>query len=149
MDWVSPHKTPPVEAILYQGVPCTSLDQLWNTLHSTFNSALDRPIGLSVLGDKWESPSIRAWVPYSAVELSDALTGTSNQSAPRLDHIMWRQLKCIVRDRFVSRLFHGWQTLVCSLATGLLNSRPLLRWLYQNQVNCRMTLSSHFSRLFF
>jgi hypothetical protein len=53
MDWVGPHKTLPVEAILYQGVPCTSPDQLWNTLHSTFNSALDRPIDLSVLGDKW------------------------------------------------------------------------------------------------
>jgi hypothetical protein len=78
MDWVSPCKTPPVEAILYQGVPCTSPDQLWNALHSTFNSALDRPIDLSVLGNKWESPSIRAWVPYSAVEMSDALTGTSN-----------------------------------------------------------------------
>jgi hypothetical protein len=49
MDWVGPHKTPPVKAILYQGVPCTSPDQLWNALHSTFNSALDRPIDLSVL----------------------------------------------------------------------------------------------------
>jgi hypothetical protein len=78
MDWVSPRKIPPVEEISYQGVPCTSLDQLWNTLHSTFNSALDRPIDLSVLGDKWESPSIRAWVPYSAAELSDALMGTLN-----------------------------------------------------------------------
>jgi hypothetical protein len=78
MDWVGPCKIPPVEAILYQGVPCTSLDQLWNALHSTFNLALDRPIDLSMLGDKWESPSIRAWVPYSAAELSDALTGTLN-----------------------------------------------------------------------
>jgi hypothetical protein len=105
MDWVSPHKTPAVEAILYQGVPCTSPDQLGNTLHSTFNSAHDRPIDLSVLGDKWESPSIRAWVPYSAVEMSDALMGTSNRSAPGPDHITWCHLKCIVRDGYVSRLF--------------------------------------------
>jgi hypothetical protein len=74
IDWVIPCKTPPIKAISYQGVPCTSLDQLWNTLHSTFNSALDR---LSVLGNKWESPSIRARIPYSAVEMSDALMGTS------------------------------------------------------------------------
>jgi hypothetical protein len=104
MDWVSPCKTPPVKAILYQGVPCISLDQLWNTLHSTFNSALDRPIDLSLLGNKWESPSIRAWIPYSAVEMLDALTGTSNQSAPRLDHIMWHHLKCIVHNSYSSRL---------------------------------------------
>jgi hypothetical protein len=105
MDWVSPHKTPPVKAILYQGVPCTSPDLLWNTLHSTFNSALYRPIDLYVLGNKWESPSIRAWVPYSAVELSDALMGTSNRSAPRLDHIMWHHLKCIVHNGYTSCLF--------------------------------------------
>jgi hypothetical protein len=59
MGWVSPCKTPPVEEILYQGMPCTSPDQLWNALHSTLNSALDRPTDLSILGDKWESPSIR------------------------------------------------------------------------------------------
>jgi hypothetical protein len=45
--------------------------------------------------------------------------------------------------------FYGWQTHVCSLATGLLNSRPLLRWLYRNQVNNCMTLPSHFAQLFF
>jgi hypothetical protein len=105
VDWVGPCKTPPVEAISYQGVPCTSPDQLWNTLHSTFNSALDRPIDLSVPGDKWESPSIRAWIPYSAAEMLDALLGTSNQSAPGPDHITWCHLKHIVWDRYMSCLF--------------------------------------------
>jgi hypothetical protein len=105
MDWAGPCKTPPVKAILYQGVPCTSPDQLWNMLHSTFNSALDRPIDLSVLGDKWESPSIRAWIPYSAAEMSDALTDTSNRSAPGPDHIMWHHLKHIVRNSYMSHLF--------------------------------------------
>lgn len=56
MDWVGPRKTSPVKAILYQAMPCTSGDLLWNALHSTFNSAMDRPINLSVLGNKWESP---------------------------------------------------------------------------------------------
>jgi hypothetical protein len=78
MDWVGPCKMLPVKAILYQGVPCTLPDQLGNTLHSTFNLALDRPVDLSMLGDKWEFPSNRAWVPYSAAELLDALMGMSN-----------------------------------------------------------------------
>jgi hypothetical protein len=90
MDWVGPRKTPPVKSISYQGSPCTTLDLLWNALHSTFNSAQDRPIDLTVLGDKWESPTIRAWVPYSAAKMSDALLGTSNRSAPGPDHITWR-----------------------------------------------------------
>jgi hypothetical protein len=68
-------------------------------------SALNRPIDLSVLGDKWESPSIRAWVPYSAVELWVALIGTSNRSAPGPDHIMWCHLKCIVHNGYTSHLF--------------------------------------------
>jgi hypothetical protein len=74
-------------------------------LHSTFNSALDRPIDLSVLGNKWESPSIRAWILHSAAEMLDALMGTSNQSAAGPDHIMWHHLKCIVCNSYMSCLF--------------------------------------------
>jgi hypothetical protein len=44
---------------------------------------------------------------------------------------------------------YGWQTPAFSLATGLLNSRPLLQWLYQSLVNCHMTLPNHFAQLFF
>jgi hypothetical protein len=40
MDWVGPCKTPPIKAILYQGVPCTSPDQLWNALHVTYKYTL-------------------------------------------------------------------------------------------------------------
>jgi hypothetical protein len=145
MDWVGPHKTPPVEAISYQDVPCTSPDQLWNTLHSTFNSALDRPIDLSGLGDKWESPSIRAWIPYSAVEMLDALMGTSDQSAPGPDHITWRNLKHIVQDGSLATYFYGWQMPAFSLAIGLVNSRPLLQWLYQSLVNHCMILPNCFA----
>jgi hypothetical protein len=100
MDWVGPRKTPPVESISYQGAPCTTPDLLWNALHSTFNSAQDRPIDLTVLGDKWESPTIRAWIPYSAAKMLDALLGTSNRSAPGPDHISWRHLKRILRDGY-------------------------------------------------
>jgi hypothetical protein len=45
--------------------------------------------------------------------------------------------------------FYGWRMPVFSLATGLLNSRPLLQWLYQNLANCCMTLPNHFAQLFF
>jgi hypothetical protein len=149
MDWVGPCRTPLVEAISYQGVPCTSPDQLWNVLHSTFNSALDRPIDLSVLGNKWDSPSIRAWVPYSAAELLDALT-VLRTDLP-LGQITSHGVILSVLSRTDTRAtyFYGWQTPVCSLATGLLNSRPLPQWLYQNQANHCTTLPSHFAQLFF
>jgi hypothetical protein len=117
MDWVGPRKTPPVESISYQGAPCTTPDLLWNTLHSTFNSAQDRPIDLTVLGNKWESPTIQAWIPYSAAKMSDALLGTSNRSAPGPDHISWRHLKRILRDGYSERLFL-WLANAC-LTTGV------------------------------
>jgi hypothetical protein len=117
MDWVGPCKTPPVESISYQGAPCTTPDLLWNALHSTFNSAQDRPIDLTVLGDKWESPTIQAWIPYSAAEMSDALLGTSNRSAPGPDHITWRHLKRILRDGYSEQLFL-WLANAC-LTTGV------------------------------
>lgn len=98
MDWVGPCKTSPVEAISSQGVPCTSPELLWNALHSTFNSAVDRPIDLEKLGNAWTSLTIGSWVPYFAAEMSDALAGTLNQSAPGPDHISWRHLKQIVQD---------------------------------------------------
>lgn len=94
----------PVEAISYQGVPCTTLELLWNALHSTFNSAVNRPIDLAKLGDAWTAPTAQAWVPYSAAEMSDALAGTSNRSAPRLDHISWHHLKWIIQDDQCGRL---------------------------------------------
>jgi hypothetical protein len=45
--------------------------------------------------------------------------------------------------------FYGWQTPAFSPATGLLNSRLLPWWLYQNLVNHHKTLPSCFAQLFF
>jgi hypothetical protein len=70
-----------------------------------------------VLGDKWESPTIRAWIPSSAAEMSDTLLGTSNRSAPGPDHITWRHLKRILRDGHSERLFL-WLANAC-LSTGV------------------------------
>jgi hypothetical protein len=172
MDWVGPPKTPPVEAILYQGVPCTSPDQLWNTLHSTFNSALDRPIDLSVLGNKWD-------LILNTTLHCQSLPFNHFPPCPRDPPLLGRGYHILLRrcrmpswacrtdlppGRITScgiilsvssetdtraAYSYGWQTPVCSLATGLLNSRPLLQWLYQNQVNHCMTLPSHFAQLFF
>src|SRR5215216_3880391 len=115
MDWVGPRKAPPVEAISYQGEPCNSLDQLWNALHSTFNSAMDRPVDLTILGDQWESPTIRTWTPFVYAEMTDALQGCSNRSAPGPDHISWRHLKQIIQDGHALTLF-VWLANACLLS---------------------------------
>ncbi|KAF5345719.1 hypothetical protein D9756_011623 [Leucocoprinus leucothites] len=42
MDWVKQRKLPAVEGIHYQGRPCNDLPDLWNALHSSYNSASGR-----------------------------------------------------------------------------------------------------------
>ena len=58
MSWVKQRKLPAVEAIRYQGLPCNSLPELWNALHSSYNAlhssynaAANRSVQLSILDD--------------------------------------------------------------------------------------------------
>ncbi|KAF5345864.1 hypothetical protein D9756_011194 [Leucocoprinus leucothites] len=43
MEWVKQRKLPAVEGIHFQGRPCNDLPDLWNALHSSYNSASGRP----------------------------------------------------------------------------------------------------------
>jgi len=38
MNWVKKRKLPAVKAIQFKGHPCIKLEDLWNALHSSFNS---------------------------------------------------------------------------------------------------------------
>ena len=39
MSWVKKHKLPAIEAIQYEEWPYIELEDLWNALHKSFNSA--------------------------------------------------------------------------------------------------------------
>ena len=41
MNWVNKCKLPAIKAIKYNGQPCLEIDNLWHTLHSSFNTAQD------------------------------------------------------------------------------------------------------------
>jgi Endonuclease/Exonuclease/phosphatase family./Reverse transcriptase (RNA-dependent DNA polymerase). len=97
MNWVKQRKLPAVEAIRYQGQPCNDLPDLWNALHSSYNAAANRPVQLSVL-DEVPRQATRSWVPFSMLEMQEALKACSNVSAPGPDHITWRYLKFILAD---------------------------------------------------
>ena len=86
MSWVKQCKLPAVEAIRYQGSPCNTLPNLWNALHSSYNAAANCPVQLSALDDV---PCLvpRPWVPFSVLEMMEALKACSNASAPGPDHI--------------------------------------------------------------
>ena len=59
--------------------------------------AADRSVDLSVL-DEVTSQATRSWVPFSLLEMQEALKACSNVSAPGPDHITWRYLKHILSN---------------------------------------------------
>jgi len=97
MNWVKKRKLPTTETLLFNNRPCTNIDDLWNALHSTYNSAQNRPINPKILQEIPTVPTTK-WPPFSVVELCDALIKCNNSSTPGPDHISWRHLKTILHD---------------------------------------------------
>ena len=103
MEWVKQCKLPPTEAITRRNGPCNKLEDLWESLHSTYNSAKDREINLEPL-DQLETHPERPWLDFSSAELMDVLGTCSSSSAPEPDHITWAQWKVICSNPVVTRL---------------------------------------------
>jgi len=97
MEWVKQRKLLACEAIQYDGQSCHEMDNLWNALHNTYNSASGREVDLSVL-DPLSTLQERDWPPSSALELTDALASCSSRSSPGLDHVTWVYLKVVLEN---------------------------------------------------
>jgi len=98
MEWVKQRKLPACETIQYKGQSCHEMDDLWNALHNTYNSASGREVDLSVL-DPLPTLQERDWPPFSALELTDALASCSSRSSPGPDHITWVHLKVVLESQ--------------------------------------------------
>ena len=97
MSWVKQRKLPAVEAIWFQGQHCNNLPDLWRALHQSYNAAANRSVDLSVL-DEVPSQTTCSWVPFSLLEMQEALKVCSYIFAPGPDHITWRYLKVILAN---------------------------------------------------
>src|SRR6201999_1805282 len=86
---------PTYEAVSFQNQPLTTLDLLWNGLHSTYNSASGRAVDFSVLDELGEDRDARERCQFSLAELLEALQPTSNRSSLGPDHVTWRHWKRI------------------------------------------------------
>ncbi|CAA7270639.1 unnamed protein product [Cyclocybe aegerita] len=104
MEWVKQRKLPPCEAIRNDDQPCHDMDDLWDALHGTYNSASGREYDASVLDELPDEP-VREWADFSEHELLSALKGCSNSSAPGPDHVTWVHLKELLKDKHVLALF--------------------------------------------
>ena len=97
MNWIKRQKLPTIKAINHNGYPCLSPESLWNTLYSTFNTALNHQIDLNILNEVEHKPSQR-WSPFSKEEFKSAISKYSDASAPGPDKLTWRHLKFIVNQ---------------------------------------------------
>ena len=70
---------------------------MWRALHQSYNAAANHSVDLSVL-DEVPSQATCSWVPFSLLEIQEALKACSNISAPGPDHITWWYLKHILSN---------------------------------------------------
>jgi hypothetical protein len=92
MAWTHKCNLPSFEGIFFRGAPCNNLESLWSTLDGTYNATNDRVVNLSYL-EAYPPLPLREWVPFSVLEMQEALWVYASHSAPGPDHVTWLFLK--------------------------------------------------------
>jgi len=64
MNWVKKRNLPVVEAIKYNNHLYLEINNLWNTLHSTFNRVQYHQINVNIL-EEIHDKSAKEWLPFS------------------------------------------------------------------------------------
>ena len=98
MNWVKKKKLPAIKTIQYNGHPYIKLEDLWNVLHSSFNSALDQQINTNLL-DEILDKDITSWPPFLKAKLIDTINKYNNSLTSGPDKLSWRHLKTIVKNK--------------------------------------------------
>ena len=106
ISWVNKCKLPVIKAIKYDNQLCLTLDSLWNTFHSTFNTTLHWQINIEVL-DKISNKLPSFWVLFSKEKFKCSISNCNNSSTPELDKLSWNHLKCILnQDKCLSNIIN-------------------------------------------
>jgi len=104
MNWIKSRKLPAAEAIKHNGRPCLTLENLWNSLHSSFNTALHQQVNLNILNEIDYKPT-QKWNPFSKFKFKSAISKCNDSSAPGPDKLSWYHLKLIIKnDECLSRI---------------------------------------------
>ena len=98
MSWVNKYKLPAIETIKYNGQPCLDLEDLWQALHSSFNTAQFCHIDESILNEL-RSYSSSSWTSFSKEEFTSTIVKCNNSSVPEPNKLLWGHLKCIIKDK--------------------------------------------------
>jgi len=106
INWIRRQKLSAIEAINHNGQPCLSPESLWNFLHSTFNTALNRQVDLNILNEVEHKPFF-PWSPFSKEEFKSVIRKCSDASAPGPDKLTWCYLKFIInQDTYLTNIIN-------------------------------------------
>jgi len=81
MNWVNKQKLPAIKAIKYNGQQCHDIDDLWNILHFTFNTALYHQVDIEVLNEIINKPTFY-WASFLKKEFRITIANCNNTSTP-------------------------------------------------------------------
>ena len=77
---------------------CLEINNLWFTLHLSFNMASDRHVEKDIL-DEIPSFTSSFWEGFSKENFISSIAKCNNSSTSSPDKISWRHLKCIIEDK--------------------------------------------------
>ena len=98
MSWVNKCNLPAIEMIKYNGCLCLELKDLWQALHSSFNTAQFCQVDENVLNEL-NLYHFLSWSPFLEEEFTSAIVKYNNSSAPSPDKLLWKYLKYVVKDK--------------------------------------------------
>jgi len=98
MNWVNKKKLPAIEMIKHNGSSCLELNDLWQALHSSFNSAQFQNVDELVLNE-CKSVLPMTWLKFFEEEFTHAIINCNDLSAPGPDRVSWGHLKHVIKNK--------------------------------------------------
>ena len=86
INWVKRRNILAIEAIQFNSKPCIELDNLWNALHKSFNSAQSYQVNFNLL-EEIPDKTTMLWAPFSKKKLHYTIEKYNNSSTPELDKL--------------------------------------------------------------
>ena len=118
--------------IKHNGCFCLEIEDLWQALYLSFNRAQYHQINISIL-DEISNKFSMSWVPFSKLEFTSSIIKCKNSSSPGPNKLMWRHLKCIVKDNMcLKKIVNiadmcfelGYWSLHFQVSTSIIISKP-------------------------
>ena len=97
MNWVKKYKLPAIETVHHNSYSYIELKDLWQVLHSFFNSAQSCAINLNLL-EEIKSKPITKWNPFLEEKFTSAIVKCNSLLTSGPNKLSWSHFKKCVKD---------------------------------------------------